>query len=275
MNGLIKALSNAFTAQFVTFIAGVLISEFFSAVFGAVIPWSEGLVAIVSICFVVFAIAVLAGMRQDVNARLVQSRLSVDVHHALRTPGGDVALYDPVIRAISEAKESIRVIGLYRPPSLEITPGRRRYYQALASLLEEKHHRNKRFRYERIIQVSEIEHGTLRPNQVDALTFEHCKQLVNLQQQKTTLMVHLRQLPDILGSLSFIIIDDNSVIFAIPAPNLSGTKAARALHLGTGVVFTDPEGLLTREMLNLYDELRLSADPIKKVAPDTTDVKDD
>ncbi len=273
MNRLIKALSNAFTAQFVTFIAGVLISEFFSAVFGAAIPWNEGLVAIASICFVVLAIAVLAGIRQDVNARLVQSRLSVNVHYALRTPQGDAALYDPVIDIIAKAKESVRVIGLYRPPSLEITSGRKKYYDALASLLEAKRRRNERFRYERVIQVDKIDPGKLSSNQVDALTFEHCKQLVKLQKQRTTLTVHLWQLPDILGSLSFVIVDDRIVIFAIPAANPSDAKDPRALHIGTVVVFTDPEHSLAKEMFNLYDELRLNADAIQNIASDSTNAQ--
>lgn len=266
MNKFIKSLRMFFKAELVTFLAGILVSAFAELLFGKVIPWNVSLVAIVTIAFAALTTFVLVGIRRDIQASLVQSRLSVNVYHALRTLRGDFSLYDPVIDMIETAKDSIRVVGLYRPQSLAITPGRKKYYQVLGDLLETKRRSNERFLYERIIQVGQVKPGTLSSDQVDELTFKHCDQLVHLQHQRTGLSVHLRQLPDVLGALSFVVIDDRTVVFAIPAANPGEAKDPKALHLGTVIVFTDPEGLLTKEMLSLFNELCLSADPVYSIA---------
>ena len=75
-------------------------------------------------------------------------------------------------------------------------------------------------------------------------------------------------MPDILGALSFVIVDDKEVIFAIPMAGRLDTSEPKALQLGTGVVFTDPDGSLVKEMLNLFDDLLLNADEIVVVSPD-------
>lgn len=219
------------------------------------------MIAIFTIGFVVLAIAFLVGIRQDINARLMQSRLSTKVYHAQETPKGDVPLYDPVIDIIRSAKKSVRVVGLYRPMSLTGKVGRRTYYRALIDMLEAKRKRGEKFLYERILQVMEVVPGELRRAQVDPVTFEHCEHLVALKKEKTSLTIHLRQIPDILGAMSFLIIDDREIVFAIPsvASVANRTGDPRALQLGTGVVFTDPDGILAGEMLSLFRELQLSA----------------
>ena len=121
MSRFFRLLRNAFTAQLVTFVAGLLASIVIRAIFGQIIPLSESLLALMTIILIVLTMAVMASLRQDINANILQSRLSTRVYHAHRTADGDVPLYDPVMNIIASAKESVRVVSLFRPPSLEIT----------------------------------------------------------------------------------------------------------------------------------------------------------
>jgi hypothetical protein len=89
----------------------------------------------------------------------------------------------------------------------------------------------------------------------------------------TALTIHLRQISDILGSLSFVIIDDKEIIFAVPTVTRTETAQLKALQLGTGIVFTDCEGSLVKEMLNLFDDLRLKADEILTLESNTEDTE--
>jgi len=45
-------------------------------------------------------------------------------------------------------------------------------------------------------------------------------------------------------------------------------KEIRANHLGTGIIFSDPQGYLVKEMLDLFDDLFIDADPILEVLPE-------
>jgi hypothetical protein len=262
-------LNRVFTAQVVTFAAGVITSILVRAIFGNFITLSEGLIAILTVVLAVFAISVIVSLRQDIITKLAQSRLSTHVYHALKTPNGDVPLYDPVIQSISLANESIRVISLFRPPDMEVSLGRQRYYQKIEDILEEKRQKGVRFRYERIVQVKEVRHGKLYPSQTDRITYQHCKHLLELQKKQTSLTIHLRQIPDILGSLSFIIVDDYEIVFAIPTITQNNYDELKATQLGTGITFTDPDGTMVKEMLNLFDDLRLGADPVLSVADES------
>ena len=260
MKRLDRSLRNALTGPFVTFVGGVLVSILVRALFGQVIPLSQGIAAIFTVAFVVLAIAALVGIRLDIRDQLLHSRLLTKVYHASRTPRGDTSLYDPVIDIIRSAEESLRAISLYRPPSLPESPGRQKYYQALNDKLEAKHKRGEPFVYERILQVAEVMPGELHRDQVDPLTFEHCERSIALKRQKTSLTIHLRQVPDVLGALSFLIVDDKEIVFGIPSVAGRDLDDPRALSLGTGVVFTDLDGQLAKEMLALFRELQLGAD---------------
>jgi hypothetical protein len=260
-------MKNTFTAQVVTFASGLLASVVIRAIFGEIVPLTEGVIDLLIIFLIVLATAVLVGLRHDVISSLIQSKLSAKVYHSTKTLNGDVPLYDPIIQVISSAKESIRVIGLYRPLSLETTPGRIRYYEKINELLETKHRRGERFRYERILQVKDVKPGTLNAQQVDGITYRHCTHLLGLQNQRTALTIHLRQIPDILGSLSFVIVDEKEIVFAVPAVTRTEMSQLKALQLGTGIVFSDNEGSLVKEMLNLFDDIRLRADEILILDP--------
>ena len=262
MKSLHTWLTSTFTASAVTFVAGLLTSIIVRAIFGQIIPLNVGIIALSTIVLVVTAIGVIVGIRQEIISSLIQSKLSARVYHSLKTPNGDIPLYEPVIQVISSAKESIRVVSLYRPPTLESMAGRRKYYEKIDEILEDKHRRGERFRYERIIQVKEVNPGRLVPDVVDEVTFQHCKHLLSLQSQKTALTIHMRQIPDILGSLSFIIVDDMEIVFAVPSVTRTETAQLKAVQLGTGIIFADNEGSLVKEMLNLYDDLRMKADEI-------------
>lgn len=247
------------------FFASVVAGGVVSALVSQFISFTHAVTTLLTAFLVVFTVAVVTAVHHEISTHLAQSKLSAEVHYSLRTPDGDVPLYDPVSSRITSAKESIRVVGLYRSPDLLITPGRTKYYEAIHDLLETKHKQGRTFRYQRIIQVKEVTPGKLGADQTDHLTFEHCKHLLQLQEQKTALFINLWQIPDIVGSVSFIIIDDKEVVLAIPGIDRVETRELRASHLGTAMIFTDNDGALVKEMLNLFDALRDNADRVEEV----------
>ena len=89
--------------------------------------------------------------------------------------------------------------------------------------------------------------------------------MIELKHNRSSVRIQLRQIPAILGSLSFVIIDDKEVIFAIPAVTHDTWVDQRALKLGTGVKFTDPEGFLVRQLDDLFDTLRLEASAVIEI----------
>ena len=262
MNRWIAWLRGVLPAQAVTFFSGLLTSLIVRALFGQVIPLDAGILMLLTTALVVIATAVLVSLRQELTTGLLQTRLSAKVHHAEKTENGDAPLYDPIIPILASAKESIRVIGLYRPPSLAPTEPRGRYYAAIDNLLESKRRSGQRFRYERILQVKKVRPGKLSFDQVDPVTFDHCSHVVALREEKTALSLHLRQIPDILGSMSCVIVDDKEIIFAVPTVVRSATAELKAANMGTALVFTDNDGSLVKEMLNLFDDLRLDSSEV-------------
>jgi hypothetical protein len=167
MRRLFKRMRNTFTAQLVTFVAGLLTSVLMRAVFGQVIPLSEGLLLFLTAILVVFAVTVIANLRQDMNKCLARTRLSADIYHSSESLGSEVAMYDALEGTVCSAKRSVQVVGLAKPPELEVTPHRKRYHEALYRLLETKHRKNERFRFERILQVKEMKEGKLVKRQLE------------------------------------------------------------------------------------------------------------
>lgn len=273
MDKLQKLLRNRFTVGFLTLFGGWFVSYIIETIIGNVIPLSMGIIFVVFVIFIIFVLILFVDLRKDISERDTRTRLNSRVYYADKTPGGDKILYDPVIDIIKQAEKSIRVIGLYRPSTLPVTPGRKKYYQALHDFLETKQKRAQPFLYDRIIQVSNVRPGQISSDQVDPLTFSHIRDLLSLQKNKSSVTIRLRQIPDILGSLSFVIVDDRDIIFALPDVAHSDTVERRGFHLGSGVVFTDNDGALVKELIHIFEELCYPADPIFSVSPDSQSSK--
>src|SRR5580765_5351932 len=241
-------------APAVTFVAGILVSVLVRAIFGSVVPLTVGVLSVLGIVFVVLASASQAGLREEIKTLLVESKLSAKVVRARKGDGGDTELYDAVTSCLLSATESIHAVSLFRPPTLKVTGARKKYYDALDKLLREK---TDAFVYDRIIQVETLHENTLQDDQTDSLTFAHCQYALELD-AKSPVKIYLRQTANILGSLSFFIIDAKQVVFVIPSAT-RGAGDPRALPVGSVVIFSDGEGSLVREMLGLFTDLASDA----------------
>lgn len=266
MRRILVQLQSTFTGELVSFVAGLLAATVIGAILDQVIRIDLGLTLIVFVLFVVFATATLVRMRNDVTDRLRQFALNVHTYYASRSNAGDKTLYDPIIPKITSAKESLFVVGLHRPQTMQSSQARVKYYKAIEDLLEKHQKQGSRFKYERIIQVKSVGHRSLDSSQLDIVTLKHCKHILGLQGRRSLLSLQMRQMPDVLGSMSFVIIDEKELLLAIPTVNRDNSSNLKASDLGAVVSFTDNEGSLVREMLQLFDELRLSAEPIGLIA---------
>ncbi len=255
------------TPQVVTFVVGVLTSIGVRALFGGIVPLTVDLLVLLTIALVVIAMATLLSVRHQALA-LLQPTLAARVYKAIGGPGQDVRLYDPIMQILAAATKSIRVVGLCRPPDLDVTTGRSRYYRTLTDLIETRHRHRQEFLYERIVQVENADsHEQLTPSDTDSLTYEHCAQVLDLKRRGTALTIHMSRVCPVLRSFSFLIVDDRDLIFVIPAVRRTDKGELTAIHLGTAVVFTDPQGALIGEMLALFHDLQFSGREILTVSP--------
>lgn len=249
-------------APAVTFVAGLLSSIIVREIFGNVVGITVGVLSLLGIIFVVLSSASMVGLRDELKTLLVQSRLSAKV---VRSRGitGDTELYDAVTKCLLSATKSIHAVSLFRPPSLEVSDARKKYYDALDKFLSEK---KEPFEYQRIIQVEKVnESGVLQDDQTDVLTYAHCRHCLE-QPAASSANIYLWQSSNMLGSLSFFIVDRKQVAFVIPSKKTviaskppGSQRDPRALPVGSVVIFSDEEGSLVDEMLGLFTELASDA----------------
>jgi hypothetical protein len=98
-------------------------------------------------------------------------------------------------------------------------------------------------------------------NQIDELTYEHCKHLMQLRQSGSSVKTLLRQIPAGVSPISFLIVDNEYVIFLISPITQQESYRLRS-YIGTQIVFTDRGGALVERMADLFDDLRLQAHDI-------------
>lgn len=261
MKKILSRLRDIFTPSVVTFIAGVITTVLWRYIFGEFIPLSQGLLHLLIIILVILSMAVMLKLQQEIT-NSIKSKISAVNYHVKKTEGGDAKLYDPLAEFISTAQSSIFVVSRFIPSTLDVTPARTKYYETLNSLLKKKHKRNEQFRYERILQIKDVKAGQIIADQSDPLLYDHCKQLIQIQ-PKTSLTIRLWQIPDILGSISFIIVDDERVFFLMPTLNQGVSSELIASRLGMGISFSDPNKLLVKELLELFEELRTHSNLVK------------
>jgi len=198
---------------------------------------------------------------QELRNTIKRQKLSVDVGYA-STKDQDRQLYAHINEALTQAQKSIRVVGMYRPAELPYKEGRKGYYDILAELIELKIQQNQPFIYERIVQVANITSGKLHSKKTDPTTLIHCTQILQWKRQKSAVFVHVKQIPRILGGLSFVIIDNERYFMVIPdiIRNDQGSLVLEGLQLSLNI--TDPEGVLTEPMKTFFAKLFNEADTI-------------
>jgi hypothetical protein len=266
MKRILDNLHHIFTAQVITFVAGLITSVVVQAIFDTVITITEGLLFVLMIILVVYAVQILASLRQEIYEQLLQSTLKVRVCYT-NSHEGELETYGNLKKAILSAQERILSVSLSRPINLERPPHRIEYYQAIDTLITNMHKFNKSFKYERILQVKKINsEGDLTDEQIDKLIFDHCKNMMNLREHDkgSDVSVFLKQMGEGVSPISFLVIDHSQVVFLIPPITHNDNDRVRS-HIGMGIFFYDPAGLLVRQMERRFDELSNRAAFVKSV----------
>lgn len=245
-----------------TFMAGIVVKTLLNNEVKALMSPASSVFWWTITIFVVFTAIMLACISSDISEQLNRLGLSVQVYHIERTPQGDDKLYRKLKDKVLTAEKSYRVVSLYRPSTLESSPARQDYYRTLNHLLETKVQSQDAFRYERILQVHDLEAGQITPKQVDAVTLEHCKLLLQLQELPSPVKIRLTQIPDVLRTISFVIIDEQEILIFLPTVKRTKFGSMESVQLGTGLFFEDRNGGLAQGMLDLFETLQLSSDPV-------------
>jgi len=267
MRQTLKWLQNILTSKAVTFVAGVISSIVLQTVFGHLIPISQGLLTVLVIVFIIIAITAMSIVRQDIANLISQLGISAEIFFNRPNEKDDTKIYKALTDAITSSQESLFVVTIQKPSELENTPSRKKYYNEIQSLLEIKRKSNEDFRYERIIPVKDYNsEGNLSNEQTDSLSLEHCEYLLNLQKSKTKMTVRLRQMREGVCPVSFAIVDNKKIIFLIPSIRLDGKGSIEPYkHLGIIIIVNDVSGRIAKEMLNLFDTLRIYASDVVRV----------
>lgn len=206
----------------------------------------------------IFAVGSIVLLRTDMLNLMKKSGFSLDTFHAGKTSERTEEFYETLYRYMSLASHSIRAVGLYKPSTLEPTRPRKQYFEKLYKFLENKSRQNPDFIYERIVQVDTVKSGVLESDQIDRLTFKHCKHLLDIQKRNTEMRASVKQISSVLSPMSFFIIDERITIFLIPTVTPEG-GVLTTLKLGTGLVIASQEGTFAREMLNLFETLKANS----------------
>lgn len=248
----------------ISFVIGLLLSTVIEQVITSQVNLLDRIIQ-GSIFLVLILILIFMSFQfKNIQEIIRRQKLAVDVSYA-STKTQDKQLYAPVIEAIAMAKKSIRVVGMFRPHELPHKEGRKSYYDVLCETIRLKSDLSQPFIYERVIQVESITPGVLRKDQADPVTFDHCRQILDWKRQRTAVSVHVKQIPNILGALSFLVIDDDKYILAIPDIIRGENGILKLEGLQVGLVFEDPEGVLTEAMKSFFARIFNEADTISKV----------
>ncbi len=266
MKRLTTLFQKLFTLPVLTFISGIIISVLVQSIFGGrLIPITLDFVFVLIGVLVFLSIGTLINIREDIHVKLKELRFTARSYNTMKRLG-EKSLYDALIERINSAQSSLLTVSSYRPASMKSSPERTKYYEAINKLIDRHHRQGTQFTYERILQVKNINHGTIDNVQVDHTTLKHCGHILHMDSEKTSVSIQLRQVEDVLGSLSFMIIDRREIFLVIPALKRDDQRKLHALELGSGVVLIDNEGSFVADILKLYDNLRLSSDAIYKIA---------
>jgi hypothetical protein len=84
--------------------------------------------------------------------------------------------------------------------------------------------------------------------------------------QSSAVTLNIKQIPNILGALSFLIVDDKFFIMAIPdTTKKSNEEQLRLDGLQLVLNFEDAEGVITQPMQSFFSRLFNDAEPIYKL----------
>lgn len=248
-----------------TLVASTVITGAVAALLKGVIPWSESLLNILMVAFILVALASLVTTRLGIAEEIDRSRIAVYARYKAGTTEGDAEIYRPIIRRLGDAKKSIRIMGSFRGSGSNSSKSRGAYYREMAEIIREKIERDEHFLYERIVQVDEVRPGgVLYRDQVDSVLFEHCADvLAEIKKDPGPIELHLKQVAQTLPSLTLVIIDDSDIIICFPHIHREG-EAFDMQQLGTALFFQDRESTFWKEMGRIFERISLFASPIQR-----------
>lgn len=248
----------------ISFIIGLLLStiieQLLSSQVNLIDRIIQGSVLIILILILIFT----SFQFNEIKNIIRRQKLSIIVSYASRK-AQDRQLYGPVNEIIASAKRSIRVVGMFRPHELQHKEGRKGYYEILHEAINIKTQLNQPFIYERIIQVERVTNGILNYKQTDPVTFNHCKQILDWEKQRSAVSVYVKQIPNILGALSFLIVDNDRFVMVIPDTTRDENGQMKLEGLQLGLVFEDADGILTEPMKSFFARLFNEADTVVKL----------
>jgi hypothetical protein len=246
--------------EILVFSAGFLLNTVLSLWLRNLFTLDTLLFNVLAVIFVLAAVFTIIYFVQKFEQLLPQLSLSTEVFFRSRK-NDDSSIYKPLTEAFISANESLHIVSLFRASNLELTPNRKRHYQALKNMLEIKRKSNPDFRYERIVQVSDDLDNVLKRDQIDRLTLEHCQYLISQRQaDDNPTTIRLSKIPQGLSPVSFAIIDNKKILFMIPSikQNMTG-KFDPNRHVGTLIIINSPTSKLIKEMNILFESLRQSS----------------
>jgi hypothetical protein len=196
------------------------------------------------------------------SSTVASGKFPTSVYFAPRNTECDTKIYDMMIKTMTSAQQSIRVISIYKPASMKVTPERLKYYDALEKFLDEKRKNNQKFTFERIVQVMDAQQETLAKEETDSLAFKHSQFLETLRASSVT--VRQTQIKDGVRPIGFAIIDQKKVMFLLPSVAIDENGRLRSYQqVGAEIIMTDTDGELVARMTEIFDDLRYDSKPLK------------
>jgi hypothetical protein len=266
MSKYIAWLKRILTPELVRFVAGILSGLILRALFEKIIPLNEAVLFLFIIILIIFAVSTIARIDLNIEKQIPYPKFSAKVLYITQKKEGEAALYNLLSETIRSAKKSVYVISIARQSELKATPHRTRYYKEINKVLESKHRKKEKFRFERIVQVKEVRGEILEPDQMDPVIYEHCQLLLRLDQANSSIRVRLRQLQEGISPIAIFIVDNEQVVFLIPHISTNKDNKSQVL-MGTGIFLSDPEELLVNELMPLFEDLLVEAKDVKALAP--------
>ena len=254
-----------YTQKVMIFIGGILIATLFSSFLSKILETSEFIIYFLLILFILFAMISQGWLYQKINENLFNGIKVKVFHQSTKNSWSGEPIFEGLTEALKSANESFRIIALCKPHDLPETPSRIKYYNLMEEILELKNKKNKDFLFERIIQVEDIRGNYLEKNQTDSLGYLHCKHLLELKGKPGSIKIRAKMIPSSSTPLSFAIIDESKILFIFPTIKKEASLLKTYKQIGTVLYFDDSDGKLSKDMLELWEDIKENSTEIIEV----------
>jgi hypothetical protein len=160
---------------------------------------------------------------------------------------------------------------------LRMPAGREKYLRTIESTIKNKldHERTNNFKYRRILQsnnISEASPNTLRSDQTDLQTFEHCRRVfetLSTSPRRNRVDFDLAIRRPVLSCPSILVVDEEYVNLVIPGENRefneAGVRTKVALIEQASVSIEDRSGEIAQHYVQLIEQLAQEAMQIDEI----------